>query len=140
MRVSSENSRSPGLTVWPSLIWTVRTVLDTCGRTSTVDSAVTLPLAVTCSGTSPCCTRAVDTTTTAGALGAGLGANQVRHANQPSPAMTSSTATTAHGDTRPRPVPVAALQLLSTKPLGWSILSDFIFVWTLCTASSRHSP
>jgi hypothetical protein len=35
---------------------------------------------------------------------------------------------------------VAALQLLSTKPLGWSILSDFIFVWTLCTASSRHSP
>ncbi|MNX89088.1 hypothetical protein D3C86_1210880 [compost metagenome] len=77
MRVSSVNSRSPGFTVWPSLICTACTVLDTCGRTSTVCMAVTVPLAVTSSGTSPCWTMAVATVVATGPLGVGLGANHV---------------------------------------------------------------
>ncbi len=57
-RSSNVNSRSPLRTNWPSLMATLRTVLDTCGRISTLLSETTVPVASIVTGTSRCCTVA----------------------------------------------------------------------------------
>jgi hypothetical protein len=129
MRVSSENSRSPGLTDWPSLICTVRTVLDTCGRTSTVCIAVTVPLALTSSGTSPCWTRPWHRGTAA--LGGRLRREPVLPA-KPAGDQHTSTAIGHPGRSAAAARAAAALQLPSTKPFGWSIPSVFIMRTLKC--------
>jgi hypothetical protein len=60
-RASSENISSPALTFWPSRMWTFVTVLVTCGRKSTVCSAVTVPFATMRTGTSRDSERVVTT-------------------------------------------------------------------------------